>query len=275
MPEMPQAASGDLKYNCMVTKRRALFVSIFLVAGGLVFLYRYSLLNALQRQVLKGIASQAVVANRDLLRDTAYRHHRLYQLKGIERLWPHRVNSLQRLRYLYDGFAGFECDIWLTANTGDLVTGHDEPDGDLFVDYLRTDSAREKAFWLDLKNVGKGNIAPFCLRLESLNQEFVIKDRVFLECYDTLVARRLTALGYLSGLNVLAAGIRMIPTDSIGLLTTEAAMQHSVDREFPGRKLLSWDLSFRDGFSRNTLLRRANDTNLLVCLINVKSPGYR
>ena len=33
--------------------------------------------------------------------------------------------------------------------------------------------------------------------------------------------------------------------------------------------------SFWDGMDRTNLLKQANDTDLLVCLINVKSPGYR
>jgi len=259
----------------MVIKRRAFFISLPVLACGLVFLYRYSILNAMQQRVLRSIGSQAVVANRDLLRDSAFRHHRLYQLKGTERIWPHRVNSLQRLRYLYGEFAGFECDVQFMKNTGDFAIGHDRPEGDVFADYLRTDSPRKKAFWLDLKNVEKGNVERFCLQLESLNKEFGIRDRVFLECYDTLAARRLAALGYLTGLNIITRGIQSAPSANIGLLTAETSMQENVARDFPGHKQLSWDISFWDGLSRNNLLRRANDTNLLVCLINVKSPGYR
>src|SRR5690242_2451643 len=137
----------------MTRKRWALFSILLLIAGGTVFLYRYPLLHSIQQHLLHSIAGQATVDNRKLLRNTAYSHHWVYGLRGIQRLWPHRVNSLQRLRYLYDEFAGFECDIIFIASNGTLTIGHDQPGDETFGDYLHIDSSRKKLFWLDVKNV--------------------------------------------------------------------------------------------------------------------------
>ena len=259
----------------MVRKRRALLSILLLVAGGLVFLYRNSLFNSIQQRQLRSVADRAVVANRDLLRDSLYSRHLVYRLKGIQRLWPHRVNSLRRLRYLYDEFPGFECDISFVVNGGILAIGHGQPEGEVFDDYLRLDSARKKLFWLDLKNVDKANIGAFCEGLERLDGISGIRDRVILECYDTLVARRLTGLGYFTAMDILTPGLHGMSPGDIGLITGESPLHDSIAREFPGSRQLNWDIAFRHGMDKDNLLRRANDTSLLICLINVKSPGYR
>ncbi|HXB05641.1 MAG TPA: hypothetical protein VNW04_00955 [Puia sp.] len=259
----------------MVRKRRVLPSILVLLAGGLVFLYRYPILNTVQQQILRGIGDRAIVDNRRLLRDLSYSHHRLYQLRGIQRIWPHRVNSLQRLKYLYDEFAGFECDIRFMANTGTLGIGHDKPEGNLFDDYLRLDSERKKLFWLDIKNVDRDNLDAFCKTLETLENRSGIRDRVILECYDTLAARRLAGLGYLTAVNILTKGLREMPQGAVTLITGETKLHDSIAGAFPHSQQLNWDIPFRHGMSRDNLLRQANDTSLLICLINVKSPGYR
>jgi hypothetical protein len=271
----------------MIKNRRALFLIVLLVTGGLIFFYRYSLINTIQQRLIKSIADRATVANRTLLRDPAFSHHHLFGLKGTERLWPHRVNSLQRFRYLYGEFAGFECDIQFDPNTGALAIGHDSPGPESLTGYLDADTGQKKLFWLDLKNIDSGNAASFSARLQTLHRQYSLRDRIILECYDTTAARSLGEQGWLTALNVnalkaLDATALPAPPDrpvrlpkNIILLSGESAIHPAIAREYPGLKQLNWDIGFRDGMDRATLLRQANDTGLLVCLIDVKSPGYR
>lgn len=251
------------------------------VLAGLVFFYRYSLINALQQQRIKSISGKATVSNHTLVRDPSFSSHLLYALKGTDRLWPHRVNSIQRFRYLYPEFAGFECDIQFDPATSLLRIGHDSAGPDSLAAYLKADTGQKKLFWLDLKNIGGDNASAFSDRLHTLDQRYNLKNRVILECYDTMAASRLQEQGWLTAYNVM----QMLTSPDhpppnplpphIILLTGETAIHALITREFPGIKQLNWDISFRDGMDRANLLKQANDTDLLVCLINVKSPGYR
>jgi hypothetical protein len=263
----------------MIKNRRAFLLLILLVTGGLVYFFRYSLINAIQQRLIKSIASRATVANRTFLHDSSFSRHLLYGLKGTGRLWPHRVNSIQRFRYLYPEFAGFECDIQFDPRTGLLSIGHDGPGPDSLTGYLKADAGKQKMFWLDLKNIDGDNAGLFCERLRALDSQYDIRNRIILECYDTVAASRLSERGWLTALNVtrmLAPPFHPIrPPKNVTLLSGETAIHPAIAREFPGLKQLNWDIGFRDGMDRATLLRRANDTDLLVCLINVKSPGYR
>lgn len=251
------------------------------VIAGLVCFYRYSLINAIQQQLIKSISGRATVSNYTLIRDPSFSRHLLYALKGTDRLWPHRVNSVQRFRYLYPEFAGFECDIQFDRATGLLRIGHDSAGPDSLSAYLKADMGQKKLFWLDLKNIRGDNASAFSARLHTLDQQFNLKNRLILECYDTVAVSRLNEQGWLTALNVMQMLTppahpppNPLPPHTM-LLTGETAIHPLITREFPGLKQLNWDISFRDGMDRANLLKQANDTDLLVCLINVKSPGYR
>jgi hypothetical protein len=251
--------------------------------AGLVCFFRYSLTNAIQQQLIKSIAARATLTNHTLLRDPSFSHHLLYGLKGTERLWPHRVNSVRRFRYLYPEFAGFECDIQFDPHTGTLSIGHDSPGPDSLTAYLQADTGQKKLFWLDLKNIRGDNAGAFSARLRTLDNQYNLRNRIILECYDTVAASRLNEQGWLTAFNVMQlltppgspANPQSPLPHNITLLTGETAIHPLIIREFPGLKQLNWDISFWDGMDRTNLLKQANDTDLLVCLINVKSPGYR
>lgn len=282
----------------MVKKSMVLLIVLFI--GGLAFIFRNQLINGIQQRLLRSLDGKAIVDNRQLLQDTCFTHHLLYSLRGVNRLWPHRVNSLQRLRYLYGEFPGFECDIQFLADKGVLRIAHDAPgpEGsghdvpgpddrdpgpapDTFVDYLKLDSPRRKLFWLDVKNVNAGNMRSFCDRLHVLDSLYSIRNRVIIELYDTLTALTIRERGFLTALNAVWIDSYRIPAmrtlypQRINLLSSDARSLPMLRRDFPGSKQIAWDIAFRNGISSDNLLKRANDTDLLVCLINVKSPGYR
>jgi hypothetical protein len=265
----------------MAKKRRALLI-VLLLSGALVFRCRYRLVNAIQQSMIGSIRDRAVVDNRRFIRDSTFAHHLVYTLKGMDRIWPHRVNSVRRFRYLYPEFAGFECDIRFIA--GKLGIGHDSAGPDLFTEYLKEDAARRKLFWMDIKNVDRRTIGSFCNELETIDRQYSIRNRVIVECYDTLTALAVRSRGFLSGLNISWLGqatderttvLRTGYPEKITLLSAEYPLGLPHLRELPGCKQISWDIRFRDSMNRNRLLQLANDTSMLVCLINVKSPGYR
>jgi hypothetical protein len=265
-----------------MTKRNRTLLIILLLAGGLVFLFRYGLIDAIQQRQISRAADKAFVDNSRLVYPAKYSRHRVYALRGMDRLWVHRVNSLRRFRYLYNDFPGFECDIQLVP--GGLALGHDAAGPDLFSDFLRADSGGRKLFWMDIKNAEPGNIGTFCKTLQLLDRQYGIRDRVIIECYDTVTAKSVDSLGFLTALNI--DWIRKAPRErtlalprlcpeTIDLLSAEYPLGAPLIGQLPGTKQICWDIRFVDGMDQGRLLHLANDTSMLVCLINVKSPGYR
>src|SRR5882724_9580168 len=210
----------------------------------------------------------------------------------MDRIWPHRVNSLRRFSYLYAGFAGFECEIQFDTAARKLLIGHEPADVAgvgvaSFTASLNADP-EHKLFWLDVRYLDSNNIGSFCDQLQRLDRQYDIRRRVVIESYDTASAVRIGELGYLSAFDgsrlwhadpvdrtaYVAAVDRLMP-GKIKLLSLDAGRVGFLKESFPGRKLITWDIRFWDGMNRDLLLQYANDTSLLICLINVKSPGYR
>lgn len=216
--------------------------------------------------------------------------HQIYSLKGLDRIWPHRVNSIRRLRYLYSQFAGFECDIRFDQASGNLYIAHDPDEISplVFRDYLSCCDPAHKLFWLDVKNLDSGNLNSFCSLLQQLDRSYKIKNRIIIESPDTSALQQLDQLGWLCSL-YLPSGFPVDTaeqtqwTDAInsflkrnpGFISQDARLHDFMTTHFKQSKQLIWDIRFRDGMNKDLLLKRANDTSLLVCLINVKSPGYR
>jgi hypothetical protein len=264
-----------------------IFFLAALCAGVPAYFFRFQALHWIQGRLLQSIEARALISNRNLFQDSLVSSHKVYSLKGLARLWPHRVNSLRRFTYLYSGFAGFECYIRFDDPSGKLYVTHDDPDGLVFSDFLEHDPDH-KLFWLDLKNLSPRNLVNFCRQLDIMDREFTLRNRIILEVYDTAVALQIGERGYLNCLNI--SGMRratdgnggLIPDRAeryfphrIRLFSEEFGMDREGSLELPNARQLTWDIGFWHGMNRRILLDHANDSSLLVCLINVKSPGYR
>jgi hypothetical protein len=265
-------------------KRKRFPWIIFLGFSGIViFLFRTELLNSFQRQILNSIREKAFVSNHFFIQGNGSPNHLIYSLRGLDRIWPHRVNSLRRLKYLYNNFAGFECDVRFDAISSHLFVAHDPEDLSslVFSDFLLQEGKAHKLFWLDLKNLEAVNTEAFCGLLERLDKKFLIKNRIIIESSNFEALEQVRQQGWLTSYYMPAENVAVdyhlpsILKDQPGLISQDISMHDFMTKNFPGKKQLIWDLRFWDCMSRKTLLKNANDTTVLVCLINVKSPGYR
>lgn len=95
--------------------------------------------------MLKNIDASALTSSAQLpARNGTYFNHKLFSLSGVEKILPHRVNSMKRFQYLYSEFKGFECDITLAGN--DLYVAHDpEEISSLTWDHLLEKDDQEKS----------------------------------------------------------------------------------------------------------------------------------
>jgi hypothetical protein len=272
-------------------QRRILFALLILLFLAMGLLFRNRWINRVQQEVLGMVRQKADFSNAAFIRPgLLHDGHRIYSLKGIDRLWPHRVNSMQRLRYLYPYFAGFECDIRFDGRSGQLFVAHEaaEINSLVFSDYLGPLDRFRKLFWLDIKNLDSLNLGLFSSALEQLDQRYKIKDRVILESPNATALDKLNKSGWLCSLylpsdlsespeikNDRIENINDFLRKNIGLISEDIRMHRLMTEKFPHAKQLIWDIRFFDSINKNLLLNLANDTTLLVCLINIKSPGYR
>lgn len=100
------------------------------------------------------------------------------------RVFPHRVNSGQEARRLFErGVRSFELDVRFDARTNTFGVGHDrgERSGDLAGYLEAVPAARLGRLWLDVKNLSRKNCTAALGRLEVLDAELSIKARAIVE----------------------------------------------------------------------------------------------
>lgn len=103
------------------------------------------------------------------------------------RVFPHRVNSVGKLREIWnDGFRSFEVDALFEG--GDFRVGHNEGLlGYTLEEFLMTiDYAQIKKIWIDFKNLNKDNHREALVRLNYLDEKFGIKNKAIIESGSTL-----------------------------------------------------------------------------------------
>jgi hypothetical protein len=271
-------------------KRKLLpWIAFLIFSGGILFGFRFELINRIQQHILKSIGFETGISNHSFSNaDSLHGQHRIYSLSGIGRIWPHRVNSLKRFKYLYHQFPGFESDIRFSESDHKLYIAHDpdEINSLTFTNYLLTDP-EHKLFWLDVKNLGDSNINSFCIALQHLDNEFSLRNRIIIESSDTVALSRLTELGYLVSFYLppvnradsvackkYVDGIAGFLKNHSIIISQDIGMHDFMTQHFPNQKQLVWDLRFWNSVNNHLLSKHCNDTSLLICLINIKSPGY-
>ena len=266
-------------------KKKIIVIQCLALLILLIFFLRLPIVNKIQTGVLKSIDGAALLSNTYFGEDSdPHGHHKIYKLKGTERILPHRVNSMERFRYLYNNFKGFECDIILSD--GHLYVAHDPEEISLLTwEHLLGKDVQQKIFWLDVKNLNLENVQSFYARLDSLNDEFSLKDRIIIESGNPVPLKLIADSGYLTSLYfpVNYSTHTLSPDSSVslyigntgGLISQDVFWLSLMNKSYPGRKKLIWDISFCTSVNADILKKHIADTTILLCLINVKSPGYR
>ncbi len=102
-----------------------------------------------------------------------------------QRLFPHRVNSIGKLKDIFNnGLRSFEIDVLFTGgDRNTFILGHgEEVKGVDIRTFLDSVNYREiKRVWIDIKNLNSSNFEAALVELELLDKKYDLKEKVILE----------------------------------------------------------------------------------------------
>lgn len=250
---------------------------VLAIAGLLVTVFRYPLLFAFQRLRLSQLACGT---EQRLAPDTP-----IGDLSSCQKLWVHRVNSMERLETVQDYFGGFETDLVFdrAANTCRIVHPP-APAGPLTADvYFRwLQGAPGKKLWLDVKAVDRADVEAIVLYFQQSDSLYAIRDRVIIESSVPALVNRLAAKGFIVSYLVPYEYLDGKIPDTVAGLWPEVRFVSQEDRHipvlkklYPGKPIITWALDFDNYFSFSHLQSLLADPSIAVVLINVKSRHYK
>jgi len=106
------------------------------------------------------------------------------QLMFREKIWVHRVNSIEKLKEVENNFFGVELDVvFLDAENIFDVTHPPEPSIDLSLyQYMKSCESDELHFWIDFKNLNERNFEASIRQLDIICSQLSIdKERIIVE----------------------------------------------------------------------------------------------
>lgn len=254
-------------------KRIIIFlVLVFIIAG---WFFRYELLFAFQYSRLKALSCQSGKA--DFINDSC-----------LNKLWVHRVDSKERYEILSDKFAGYETDIVWDTWKRHFSVYHPPLKGKAIrlEKYLSAADTKRSMLWLDTRETPVSDTLNILKELDKLDRQFSIKMNVIIELYDTAVANYLADHDYWIALNIhpewissykeadwqkLKAGM----SPKISFLSQEDIHVPFVEKQFPGKNIITWSIAFKNYFNRAHLRQLVKDDRVRVVLVNIKSRYYK
>jgi hypothetical protein len=205
----------------------------------------------------------------------------------LSRIWPHRVNTIERREYL-SRFSGYELDVIYTGPKGFAVL---HPPDKVAGDTLRLETYLDKAdfhkhrFWLDTRFVDSSNMKEALTALNKLVLRYPAGfNNCILEVYYLPVAQLLAESGYNVSFNVSKKWLDNLPGNrrlqdsvrtilrNVKYVSQDAAYLPVVKQLFPEKKILTWHLAINDFFNRKELKALLSDPQVEIVLVNIKTP---
>ncbi len=265
-----------------IKKTRWLLAAVLLL---LLYVSRYAIIFKLQYAAYERVGAVQKKMPENI--PAYFNNHAVYKLKGNQKLWPHRVNTIKYLSSLYPFFNGFETDIQVDEKQDKLLIGHDAPAADslqLEAYFSQADYAK-KLFWLDVKNLDSTNISFFIAKLNVLDRLYQVKNRIIVETANFPVFKDLYNAGYLASyyytpgqyqeqVTEYGSQVRQEVETHAGLVSADYLFISDLQKLFPGKHKITWDVRFLNSFRKSHLQQTVEDNTILVCLINIKNYNY-
>ncbi len=266
-----------------MTKRSRRWSYVLVVLTGIIillFLFRLELLFAFQRMRLNTLGC----AYNERVRPVT----QLDKLPPCEKLWAHRVNSLERFTYLKEYFSGLETDVVFDTAINNFRIYHPPaPPADLKVDaYFRQLKSLNKGLWMDVKAVDTATIIKAADFLTSCDQLYGIKKYVLIESSQIKFINLLAERGFTTSwlvprmyLEREAPGqainsIKQQLSPRVRFVSQEDTFLPYLKTRFSDKKIVTWALSFNNYFDLSHFKSLMADTSISVILINCKSKGH-
>lgn len=211
----------------------------------------------------------------------------LTQWQPCQKLWAHRVDSYARFLYLKDYFSGMETDVVFDSTIQNFRVYHPPalPTGLCVDDYFKVPGPH-KGLWLDVKGIDPGEYMHAVNFLLKCDRLYGIKKYVIIECskmeFINLLARSGFTTSYMVPPKYLQHDTPGQVTDSVRqqllqevtFVSQEDIFLPYLKKRFPGKKIITWAISFKNYFNLSHFRSLINDTDISVVLINCKSKAY-
>jgi hypothetical protein len=267
MPTMPRKRRKKIMLSILVS---------LLVIAVLGYFFRYSIAFRFQYARLHSLECKSATGTKE---------------DCLQRLWAHRVNSLERYDWLEAKFKGFETDIFFNDSTHSFSVYHPPlpPPADTLslVRYLSHVDLQSKRFWLDTRNVNAGNAQAAMDALEATGRMTELKKASIIELYDLGAAEQFAKQGYVVSLDMDAVWPKRMEQEpayrdsvnnclrQVPYVSQESSQLTLLKKIFPGKKMIIWHLYFKDYFRLNRIQKLIDDPQVDIILMNIKSPYFR
>lgn len=187
--------------------------------------------------------------------------NRLLLFMFPEKIWIHRVNSVDKLKEVVDKFKGVELDVVFKEGENKFDVNHPPAqsiDLSLFEYLSSIKLSANNRFWLDFKNLSESNMNSSCLKLDSLcnklmiNKEKIIVESTNLEYLSPFKTKGFRTSHYLFGtldrqLTSKIKNIRLL--NKTDFISSDKHNYTTIKDHFPDEKILTWSYGFSDGKS--------------------------
>lgn len=252
-----------------------LLVILLLVAVGYAF--RYSLIREYQYSRLKALRCSAGGE---------------IKIDCKDRIWVHRVNSVERYEILEDDFEGFEMDVAYDDSLHTYFVYHppkpENEDVPQLREFLSHVDTVHKRFWLDIRGVDSSNMHE---ALDVLKQVVgpVNSNHLtfFIELYDMKAAKLFAGEGIRVMFNVSELLLQRMITDKslqdsvnnelqgVPLVSQDFRYIDFLKRFFPSKQIMTWHPEFKVFIDTKELQKILDDKQVRVVLVGIKSRYYR
>jgi hypothetical protein len=260
-----------------IQKRLKIIIILLLLFAGGLFLFRNDLLFAFQRMRLTKLGCDITGNPGSWQAGT--------QVHGCEKFWVHRADSYERFTRLSQYFPGLEADLVFDPQLKKFRVYHPpvEP-GNLFADkYFQFNKTAGKQLWLDIKNLDTSSFADAARFFEKSDSLYNVKKNIVIESSQIGFVNKMARMGFTVSYLVSPSelGNNTAEYAASGLLPEVKFVSQEdlyVDRlktKFPGKKIITWAISFTNYFDLSHFKRLLADSTVAVVLINIKSNNYR
>jgi hypothetical protein len=236
----------------------------------LLFLFRYELLLKFQLHRLGKLGCTSVALAPAESSEV---------IGGCRKFWAHRVDSYERFKKLRIRFAGLETDVVFNSATKKFVINHPpgRSTGLLLDKFLSESHGSITKLWIDVKNISGSEVRGAVTAFEELDRFYGIKKRVIIESSSAELVNALASYGFEVSFLVPSPTLKEITplSPAVKFVSQEDTYIDKLKELYPGKKILTWALSFNNYFDLAHLKSLMSDTSIFVVLINVKSKNYR